>query len=107
MAYELLQEEMKRQNISGYKIAKALGVSTSDMYCALRGTKPMYPKYKLGICELLGKSMEELFPGEEVTEKNLRNYDKSTNRKEEALTRDDIKEVVLEVLSEYFQRADQ
>lgn len=105
MAYERLKEEMERQHITGYKIAKTIGATTSDVYSALRGTKPMYPKYKLGICKLLGKTMEELFPGEEVTDADMRNYEvKEKSKTAEPLTKDDIKEAVLAALEAYFKK---
>lgn len=69
--FEALHKEMKRQSVSGYKLAKMIGVSNSDLYCALKGTKPMYKGYKERIAEALNCPVSDLFPeeGGEVNER--------------------------------------
>ena len=62
--FKALEEEMKRQNVSGYRLAKMIGISNSDLYCALKGTKPMYPGYKDRIAEALKCPVSDLFPKE-------------------------------------------
>lgn len=62
--YEKLQEEMKRQNISGYRLAKMIHVCRSDLYCAIKGTKPMYQGYKERIAKALKCPVSDLFPEE-------------------------------------------
>lgn len=69
--YKELQEEMKRQGITGYRLAKMIHVCRSDLYCALKGTKPMYQGYKERIAEALKRPVSDLFPeeGGEVNER--------------------------------------
>ena len=59
--YEQLKHEMARQSIKAYSLAKEAEISTSDLYSALRGERPMYPNWRKRIAAALGKSEEELF----------------------------------------------
>lgn len=62
--YERLIAEMQKQGITGYRLGKMLHICRSDLYCAIKGTKPMYPGYKKRIADALGCTIEELFPEE-------------------------------------------
>ena len=48
-----LLDVLKERNISKLQLALNAGISPSDLYCALNGTKPFYPKYKRKISEFL------------------------------------------------------
>lgn len=62
---EKLKNEMKRQNISGYKLAKMTGISSSDLYNALAGKKSMFPGWKKRISEALNVPVADLFEEDE------------------------------------------
>lgn len=61
---EKLKSEMKKQNISAYRLAKSSNIALPDMYSALKGDKPFYPNWKKRISETLGVPVKELFGGE-------------------------------------------
>lgn len=65
--FDELKDEMRKQNITGYRLAKVIGVCGSDLYNALNGKKPMYPKYKRRIAEALNRPIGDLFPEEGET----------------------------------------
>ena len=62
--YSKLKEEMQRQHITGYGLAKRTGISCSDIYNALTGKKYMFDGWKQRIAEALGQPVEDLFPEE-------------------------------------------
>lgn len=64
--YKTLKDEMERRSITGYRLSKMIGLRRSDLYCALKGIKPMYPGYKQRIAEALGRPVDELFPESEA-----------------------------------------
>lgn len=66
--FEALKEEMKKQHVSGYRLAKMIDIDRSDLSCAMRGIKPMYPGYKRRIAEALGRPVVELFPESEAND---------------------------------------
>lgn len=62
---EKLKAEMKRQGITGYRLSKTTGINASDLYSALKGNRPMFPKWKALIAEALNCPIEVLFPVDE------------------------------------------
>lgn len=68
--YTKLQEEMKKQHITIHHLSKLIDVNNPDLYCAIKGTKPMFPKYKERIAEVLNCPIGDLFPEEEGDRKS-------------------------------------
>lgn len=56
-----LVDVLIERNISKLQLALKVGITPSDLYCALNGTKPFYPKYKRKISEYLQIDEAELF----------------------------------------------
>lgn len=48
-----LLDVLKERNISKLQLALNVGINPTDLYCALNGKKPFYPKYKRKISEFL------------------------------------------------------
>lgn len=63
--FKNVEKELRAQGMSKLQLACRMNISSSDLYSALNGTKPMYPKYRKLIAEVLGKSEAELFGGEQ------------------------------------------
>lgn len=63
-----MYDNVKQKVIEKYgsinKLSLAIGITNVDLYCAFKGTKPMYPKYKRRIAKALGEDIESLFGGE-------------------------------------------
>lgn len=60
--FDALKKEMEKRHITGYWLSKKTGIASPDIYAALKGTKPMYPGYKVRIAEAMECSTDELFP---------------------------------------------
>lgn len=60
-----LKKEMKKQNITGYRLSQLTGISSSDLYNAIAGKKPMFPGWKKRISEALNVPMADLFEEDE------------------------------------------
>ncbi len=60
-----LLDVLNERNISKLQLALKVGITPSDLYCALNGKKPFYPKYKRKISEFLQIDEAELFAGSE------------------------------------------
>ena len=60
-----LLDVLNERNISKLQLALEVGITPSDLYCALNGKKPFYPKYKRKISEFLQIDEAELFAGSE------------------------------------------
>lgn len=63
--YESLKQEMQRQNIKAYSLAKRAEISSSDLYSAMAGKRPMFPKWRKRISMVLNVPEEALFPESE------------------------------------------
>lgn len=63
---EKLKQAMSEKHISGYKLSQMTGISSSDIYQALKGTKPMFKGWKVRIADALEMSVDELFPTDEM-----------------------------------------
>lgn len=63
--YTRLKEEMKRQHKTAFALSKVMGISSSDLYASIKGTRPLYPKYKRLLSEALNVPQDVLFPEEE------------------------------------------
>lgn len=59
--YESVRAKIEDKYGSIYKLSKLLGIGSNDMYCAFKGTKQMFPKYKVLIAAALGEKVEDLF----------------------------------------------
>lgn len=53
--------------MSKLQLAMKTGITPSDLYCALNGKKPFYPKYKRKISKYLGVDEATLFAESEST----------------------------------------
>ena len=56
-----LLDVLRERNISKLQLALNAGITPSDLYCALNGKKPFFPKYKRKIAEFLQIDEAELF----------------------------------------------
>ena len=59
--YSRLFEEMEKQNISGYELAKRAKINKSDWYNAKNGHRPFYPAWRERIAEVLKVPAAVLF----------------------------------------------
>lgn len=59
--YKKVIEKMKEKGISKMQCAIQMGISPSDLYNALNGVKPLYPKYRKKLSEVLNTPESELF----------------------------------------------
>jgi predicted transcriptional regulator len=64
--YESLKQEMVKQNIKTYTLAKKSEIASSDLYSALAGKRCMFPNWRKRISETLNVPEEDLFPESEV-----------------------------------------
>ena len=55
-------EILKERNISKLQLALNAGITPSDLYCALNGKKPFYPKWRKKVADFLQVDEIELFP---------------------------------------------
>lgn len=62
--YEKIRDKVIEKYGSINKLSMVIGVTNVDLYCAFKGAKPMYPKYKRLIAEALNEDVESLFPEE-------------------------------------------
>ena len=56
-----LKVEMEAQHIKAFTLAKRAGIDPPALYCALNGSRVMYPGWKKRIAKTLNVSEEELF----------------------------------------------
>lgn len=61
MKYEKLMMILHDRNITPYRLAKDCHISISDIYQALNGKKPMFPKWRKAISEYLNVTEDLLF----------------------------------------------
>ena len=61
MNQNILIDVLKERNITPYRLAKDCGIASSDIYQALSGKKPMFPKWKRAIAEYLNMDEHQLF----------------------------------------------
>lgn len=64
--YESLKAEMNAQGIKAYTLAKRAEIVPSDLYQAIKGTRPMFPNWRKRVAAVLGKTEEALFPESEA-----------------------------------------
>lgn len=57
-----LKSVMAAKHITGYRLAQLTKISTSDIYQALKGQKPMFNGWKKRIADALEMTVDELFP---------------------------------------------
>ena len=63
MIYTELQKVIDERGISVMRLALELMIPPNNLYAALKGDIPMYPRYRKSISEFFNKPEEELFPG--------------------------------------------
>lgn len=56
-----LKNTLKSKDISAYRLANECGIATCDIYQAINGKKPMFPKWKKAIAKYLEMPEAELF----------------------------------------------
>ena len=61
MEQKKLKSILKNKNLSAYRLAIECRIATPDMYMALNGKKPMFPKWKKAIASYLNMKEEDLF----------------------------------------------
>lgn len=59
--YPRLEKALRERGMSRLKLACRMSISASDLSSAMNGKKPMYPKYRQLISEILDIPEEELF----------------------------------------------
>jgi lambda repressor-like predicted transcriptional regulator len=64
MKQEKLRLILREKGISVNKLALECKITSPDMYSALNGKKPMFPKWRKAISEYLGMTEDELFEKE-------------------------------------------
>ena len=62
--YIKLRNEMRRKDITVYRLAKMSKIASQDLYNALNGKKAMFPNWKKRIAEALETDVESLFEEE-------------------------------------------
>lgn len=68
-----LKRVLRERNISAYRLAKECHIATCDIYQALNGKKPMFPRWKKSIANYLHIDEEQLFEECEDDAKNVAN----------------------------------
>lgn len=61
MEEKKLKQILKEKKISAYRLAIECHIATPDMYMALNGKKPMFPKWKKAIASYLNMDEHQLF----------------------------------------------
>ena len=64
--YETLLKTIEGRGISRNRLSMMSGIAPSDMYQVLKGNKPLFPSWKVQICDALEMTEEELFPESET-----------------------------------------
>lgn len=59
--FENLYDILNSRHITVNKLAKLSSIASSDLYCALKGHKPLYPNWRRRIAAALEVPEEELF----------------------------------------------
>lgn len=66
--YETLLKTINEKGISRNKLAIMSGIAAADIYGLFREHRPLFPSWKIRICDALEKTEEELFPKDEIME---------------------------------------
>lgn len=61
MEEKKLKRILKEKGITAYRLAMECHIATPDMYMAINGKKPMFPKWRKAISEYLNVPEQELF----------------------------------------------
>lgn len=64
--FESLNKEMAKQHIKPFTLAKQADINPSDLYSALKGNRPMFPKWRKRISGVLDVPEEMLFSESEA-----------------------------------------
>lgn len=56
-----LEEILKEKNLSKLQLALSTQIAPCDLYCAINGKKPFYPKWRKKVAEFVNVSEQELF----------------------------------------------
>lgn len=59
--HDRLKAEMKKQGISGNRLAIEAKIATADFYTAINGKKPFYPNWRKRVADVLGVDEAVLF----------------------------------------------
>ncbi len=62
MNRNLFEKRLKELNMSIMKVAMVSNIAPSDMYQAIKGNKPFFPKWRKSVCKTLDVNEEDLFP---------------------------------------------
>ena len=73
MKQKTLKSILEERKITPYRLAKDCGIATSDIYQALSGKKPMFPKWRKVIAEYLKMDECQLFERRDENADNVTN----------------------------------
>lgn len=59
--YERLKSALEEEGLTVYRLAKITGIYAPDIYNAINGNKPFYPRWREKIASALEIPEEELF----------------------------------------------
>ena len=59
--YEKLKNKMQAEHLTTNRLAKQSNITPQDLYAALKGRKPMFPKWKARIAAALNVDEKDLF----------------------------------------------
>ena len=65
----ILLEILETKGISKLQLACKCGMATTDLYSAINGNKPFYPKWRKRISEYLEVDEQTLFDGKKLRNK--------------------------------------
>ena len=65
-----LKQEMEKQNMTKYALAKKADIAQSDLYSVFRGERPMFPNWRKRIDKALNVDEEQLFYDEGGSKNN-------------------------------------
>lgn len=65
----ILLEILETKGISKLQLACKCGMATTDLYSAINGNKPFYPKWRKSISDFLGVDEELIFDGNKLRKK--------------------------------------
>lgn len=73
MEQMILKKILKERDISAYRLAKECHIAPCDIYQALNGKKPMFPRWRKSISNFLQMDEKQLFERGENDAENVVN----------------------------------
>lgn len=87
MDYQHIRKILASRGLSVRKLAHRAGIASQDLYSALNGRKPFYPKWRKLIAAALEMQEDELFPPEGSGEKMQSGLENKMIRPEDKIFR--------------------